>query len=833
MDLFLKNEDVNFVKLKLANINGRFLKSFYSEPDFLEPIVEIWNETTQKERALFLNNTGSALRSKIRYEISLLKLTDPSANEEELELPLDHSIGVLKDLSSLLRLPNMAHLSHLKDSVRALINLVKEPRVTIQSFLSLFHSPFVRTKMGSSLLRGEKYVLSNDLYNSFEEELSIMVDKKASEVRANFPGQPYLNISKLFFVHLIVLEDKVLENLYHLRRASSSHEFVDSDSPKDFLKKQESKDEEFLEIRVTPMKSKVQSVVRVAKEHQRYFRLRTSLRPISSASLIDSPEDMSIFGINYSIGMCSKKKLLDSVSLIYCNFMDLNQLLPRHSLEQLKEDFKERMNMKKNQQNSGTMSPNFHPHSIRKDSTKSGGYQGSTKFGQPNSASKVQGKPNQIPLPYSMNQGARKGYNNAPKQTNHYNSVVPGSGDKRKQSAFYKNTAGPTDLKRDRFVSTHETHSTPMTDLFGQPEEQLEFRREQLDLGKASAGQQQTGDFPKKKILKATSSSFYHPFDAPADPSQTAKQQLAATRTSDALESNLSINLEELELSTLEKQGSSGWTQNRKGDSNLFIGDNTDDNKGIAFEKYDYSEKDSILNLIQMPERRVFVTDAEEDCSKRSLNSSGISKELSPCILNSSRTNTSASYARMEGGQFGNNYLEPPLSNSYCDPKLTSGSYNKQEGGRAPILDSESLNYEDESSPDPHHLHRLNRFVSLDAATPNNQLEKDVLYTISEVDDHNQKSQKRKTQKKEKPKPEPVQEQVEDPADFPKLCDVLPPSKELSTVEKIRLYEESMNACKPPPSAQPQPISPASTRKPHNKRRPRNPQGGPKKNNKF
>ena len=886
MDYLLKNEYINFLKLKLANVNGRFLKNFIADIESIESFLEVWNVTDQRERAAFLSNSGSALRSKIRYEVGLLRGLEHMRLEESSGQNLEYSAGILHDLASVIHLPANSQQTPVKEAIKAMVALMKKPICELEDFTALFHSSFVKSKLGSALLCGEKYILSNELYNSFEEEMSITVDKSAVEQRTLYPQSSYLNLSKLFLVHIVVLEDKLLENLHFQHRAAIPTDFSEFDAKA--IQKDSKLDEEFLEVRVTPVKSKVQSVVRVAKEHQRYFRLRSSLRSISSASLIDSTEDMSILGLNYSINMSAKKKLDDSLLIIvYCNFISLNKILSKRETQELLDDFQEKMNIKRSYANCGssqTSSPVNQNQNSKKGLAIRMTGEGSAREkdshvggrnSQPTSSTKGYSggrTGNQITNMNGNNQGnSRKNNYNTGRSGNGQNPASGNSREKRKYSAFSKGYGEPSEaeVKRDRFVSNHET-ALPLVNFFSPSVEVLastttedEVRRHVLHqaISEGITNQPNSNNY-QKKVLKATSSSFYHPLEG----SQQVIPQVQPIfqRTSDLVESNLSLSLEGLEFSTLDKNGSSGWTQTRKGDSNFFIGEPMDENRNFAFERFDYSEKDSILNLIEMPLK---AARHEEEESKHSLNSSGLSKELSPCVLNSPRTDTSASYVLKESSKgAGSNIFEPLINHSYSGNMASRRPIDLD--NHAEINSFTQLDQERRADKIP-----LKKVVSTDNGL-NMSAGREVLYTITEVEDKGRKGpvreweprdkdnskqhhrgqrrewdrgrdqdfelrkkerdrdfkEKRKDSERERDgnRGKEIQKQEleeDDPSMFPKLSDVMPVLNEPTTLEKIRMHEEMMAALRPPPPVKP----PTPIRKPNPKRKHR-PFGGSKKN---
>lgn len=720
MEKSIKSEDINFTKLKLANINGRFLKTIQSDHNLLVSFVSLWNMTKIAERISFVNYCGPSLKKKILHEVDILKLSEADisdckfTDDEITRNRIALLSGTIKELAYLTRMKH-EELSDLMSFINNLIDLILEPETTTENLLRIFECPLLGHRINYSFFKGEKYILSNELYASFEEELSQLYQNRllADQMKSNY--SQFQNIIKLGVLLAVILEDKILENIHSKVRLESSSgneedKFVFKEISNSLNKK-----EEMLLISLPPPQSRSSHCNhKKTLQQTRYMKIRNACLGVDSTELVCDASDMKVLGTFYSMNICQKMGQPESLPLIFNNFVTINQPRNRTYLEKVSEMLSKSINAKKTK---GTGS--------RKDSQNS----------------RPTRKTSRIQV----------------------GSDISDRKDRSRISGF--SYQDKPDNFRNRFVSNHEPASSDIYSLPNQNSSKKEDRKGSTYLEKPrpqytmkiSSNPASSLLAPLKRTLKATSSCYYHPDD---------KDKLHPnSKINDPVsEENLSLNLEELDFSTV-----AAWKANSSNNNC----EQAEDQRNLNFERFDYSENSSLLNLIDLGNK-------EKMNSKFSDEVTQVVNDILPAILTSPRTEDSASKrSLLKGGMINSSKEEEEIEEEECPYIRIDRTTSQQE----PQKKQPGLNKEDAE---------WGGYVR--KGTSGQSMDMDD--SIAEKDQGGNMMKRRRDLI-------PESQAEPDPQSFPKLSDIRNPVREMTLLEKKELYVKLI-----PPKKAPMPISP-------------------------
>jgi hypothetical protein len=578
--MIAKPEDVNFIKLKLANNVGKTLKSLSVDRILMDHFVETWNECTLKERGQFFNSVGHILRARLKEEAkgltsrqkkeySVSSYSSRSSNRVVDDVintlsPDSFPEGVLKDLSVVLC--SSEYLSDsLKESLKGFLSLSKKEIATLRDFTHLFQGQFPEQSMGRGLLSGEKFILTEELYDDFVDEMNNFLHRKHSDGRSAQTNTIYGGISSIVLLLLILIEDKIVDNLYYLR----ARMFPESpDLPYTALELQNRKKEkaEPIKFLMSPPKERVISIVRPSLDALKYIKLRKCTQPINTTAFIDQRLELGLVGAFYSLTVCQSKGLVSAENIIYANFMGVNHLSTREDMMNLARKVKDQIvtspsrqdnqsqrsfhnkdmqsykhyeeNKRKwsssfanpnNLQSTSSRKSEHHDNQYDNDSCHSSSKDFNSPFAKPNQRFGSDFKRNE-----RLNQGENKVFNQG--QSTNFSGTAQGQALKakdRKQSAIYPGVDSQPKL-RDRFISNHLVDT-----------QKREVKMEEFDrFNGSNRNELKIPDQvpPKKKSLKATSSSYFHPVKLEFD---QVKPDLKPLRDLDGLVKTYSLNLDE------------------------------------------------------------------------------------------------------------------------------------------------------------------------------------------------------------------------------------------------------------------------------------------------
>lgn len=343
--LTLKHEDVKFIKLKLGNSGGQFLKSVPSDRILLDRFVETWNECSQTERYTFLMSVGSQMKLRLKEHIDLMRKRKSNTTQsveslsslsnsqftEEVTSPNHAHQGLIKELFELISTASSAS-SLVKEVIQGLMNISQNQTTTPRDFTNIFQGSLVESYMGRGLLTGDKVILTDQHYGRFTDDIINLVVRNNSDGQQHESNQIPGGLSTVIVIYLVILEDKIIDNMFYLRK------FMTPQTPDYFSVVQElfhrtQPREPTIESSIAPNKSRVGIVIGPIRENHRYFKQRKVLSQINTTAFINRYQDLSIVGAFYSVDVCRQKLLIDAESIIYANFMDLNQLTDDCSLE--------------------------------------------------------------------------------------------------------------------------------------------------------------------------------------------------------------------------------------------------------------------------------------------------------------------------------------------------------------------------------------------------------------------------------------------------------------------------------------------------------------------
>lgn len=720
MEKSIKSEDINFTKLKLANINGRFLKTIQSDHNLLVSFVTLWNMTNITERISFVNYCGPSLKRKILHEVDILKLAEADisdckyTDDDRTLNRIGLLSGTIKELAYLTRMKH-EELSELISFINNLIDLIVEPELITENLIKIFECPLLSHRINYSFFKGEKYILSNELYASFEEELSQLYHNRllAEHVRSDY--NQFQNIVKLSVLLAIVLEDKILENIHSKVRLEASSGNEEDEYVFKEISNSLNKKEEILLMSLPAQHSKPSHCNHKKTPLQtRYMKIRNSCLAVDSTELVCDASDMKILGTFYSMNICHKMAQPESLPLIFNNFVTINQPRNRKYLEKVSEMLSKNINPKKPK---GTSS--------RKDSQNS----------------KPSRKTSRIQL----------------------GSDISDRKDGSRISAFSYKDKG--DNFRNRFVSNHEATSSDLRSLPNQNSEKKDERKVSACLEKPKpqyslkikANPPSSFSRPLKKTLKATSSCYYHPDDK-------AKLHPNSKINDPVSEENLSLNLEELDFSTV-----AAWKVNSLNNNN----EQAEDQRNLNFERFDYSENSSLLNLIDLGNKERMNSKFSDDVTQ-------VVNDILPAILTSPRTEDSASKSSI---------LKARLIDSSKDE-------NDEEDEECPYIRIDKTMSQQEQSKSKASKNREGDIWVEYVRKEPSQSNKDMEDSRTDQDQLESMMKRRKEGASEAEK-EP------DPRSFPKLSDLGNQVREMTLLEKKQLYVKLI-----PPKKAPMPISP-------------------------
>lgn len=546
--MIVKPEDVNFIKLKLANNAGRTLKSLFVDRILMDHFVETWNECPLEERARFFNSVGNVLRTRLNEEAWLLankmkkdhsisSYSSRSSNRIVADVmnslsSESFSEGVLRDLTVVLSASDFLTDS-LKETIRLLLSLSKKEIATLRDFTQVFQGVFSESCMGKGLLSGENFILTEDLYDDFVEEMNNFLYRKNSDGKDPQGSSIFGGINTVVLLLLIIIEDKVVDNLYYLR----ARMFPESpEIPYTILElhnRRKEKDEP-IKILMSPPKERVISVVRPTLDNLKYIKLRKATQNINTTAFIDDRKDLNLVGAFYSLNVCQSKGLVNVEHILYANFMELNPLATKESLvstsnqvrdylisspskqdnqshrsfhQREKLSFKQYEDYQRKLSNSFANANNMQSTSSRKseyheyfndcDSAHSSSKDFNSPYTKPNQRfgsgikrnERINQKEFRVFNQGSSNYQSGKGQHYGPKNKD------------RKQSAIYHPEERQPRI-RDRFISNHVLDSNK-GDM--KPEEFDNF-----NYNKNAQGSVHDQASSKKKSLKATSTSYFH-----------------------------------------------------------------------------------------------------------------------------------------------------------------------------------------------------------------------------------------------------------------------------------------------------------------------------------
>ena len=751
MDQLLENKDIELCKLKTAHFNHKFLEVIVANSSHLEKFNEVWNATCVQERVRFMGSVTKSISNKLCRDIEIVV----DAFQGAATLPNPFQVLLQDDavkrqapaIHGLIRLLSISHpvLREIQSFAYLLVKLIHQVVTAPFDWTCLFTGEFVSKRVGGSLLMGEKYILSSRLYDSFEESITGILSNKRTGQSRGPPGVASLNQD--LFIHILLLEDKILENYFQIARTNKLSVSREYEAPRDMLNFEAPADDHNIML-INPIKSKEQSIVKLRQENHRFFRVRTSIRPINTTSLIEDFFDLKILGSFYSLNESHKNGLSDSAHLLFHNFMAINHIMTGDSADTVISEFREKLNAKKqlgqngyNQQKSSHSQASDHHRRYKQNQNGQSGAQ------HPHHNNQLANKQREAGLKknFDKNQASKDGR----------------LAEMRKYSGFSKGSDF-SEVKRDRFVSNHEVYKAQVElfEAFEPFSSEIDFKpqknKKPSSLLSAEGGDKISLQISssKKITLKATSSSYYHPDDFDSLKVPTSAKKLAK----DQIETNFSINSEELDLS----KNLSGFTSRQKNqESNLFASENFEENR-MNIERFDYSENASILNLIEPQAKQT----EEEIGSKRSIDSLGLSRELLP---NSPRTDDTSSNKRVKSRNMLND-LEPGIPFHEEVPVTRKKSdIHSRETLEPPLLQC-SAGERKLSKPE------------FDA--------KNGLYTIKEVGDEKKKPRKSKQQTEE-------DAFLFDESNFPKIEDAIAPGNGLTAMELCKLHEHLTASKKP------------------------------------
>ena len=574
MDHLLTNEEINFMKLKLANVNYQFLETVKADGPLLMRFTQIWNCIPLDERSKFLGVSNKSIRNKLSREIEAVKGNMKSCSKINLlSNPIIAGKSPQNESNLLWELKELVLLDHpqlvsLRMIITSMIRLVTQSIVLPSDWCGIFAGEFILSRMGSPLLYGEKYILTSNMYDLFEDEIYSILHTRTKKIDQN--RFSLKNLSNYFIIHLLFIEDKILENFFEFNMNQKPIEIISTDDPNNQV--------EPLKVIVMSKKSKVNSNVALKQNDHRFFKVRSSMKSLDKRIFLTDPDDINIKASFHSLIDNMNNEYFDTPDVKYNNFIlnnigcnsetlkiRLNDFRTKLSDNKIYSNQKRDKNMKQNNNYNNNQTYNNHSHQNNK---------------------------------HNNHYNNQKRSNNQTDHTNRrYNTHTDSSNSKQ-----YKN--------RNRITSEHEL----LLDT--------RYLFEQFEKEAARLLATDNIEGTKKELkLKASSTSYYHPNEY--NNIHTNSIKIA----DDNIDTNLSINLDELDFS---KNLSNSNIHCRTDGSNFFTIEPNEDNKSqFHFERFDCSDNNSILNLIENRSKQQI--DIED--SKKSGDISYSLKEILPALL--------------------------------------------------------------------------------------------------------------------------------------------------------------------------------------------------------